>query len=103
MSATMIICDAGCQNKFVVDKFMSTRIGGGVEKVYIVCPHCQHEYVASYTDPEIRDLQTRIRRVQKRFANPRADRVKAAQREAEIQTQIKEKMEELRARIEGDS
>ncbi|MFU1798186.1 hypothetical protein ACM1RC_30320 [Paenibacillus azoreducens] len=94
-------CDAGCNKLFDVDEFQSKRIGDGVEKVYFVCPHCQHEYVAFYTDVEIRDLQARIRRVQKRFANPRADMVKAAAREVEISAQIKEKMDALRARIEG--
>ncbi|MEC0242785.1 hypothetical protein P4H66_23520 [Paenibacillus dokdonensis] len=94
-------CDASCKKPFEVEEFQTDRISGGIEKVYFSCPHCQQEYVAFYTDPEIRELQVRIRRVQQRFANPKADIGKVAQREAEIKAQIKEKMNALRARIEG--
>ncbi|GIO57901.1 hypothetical protein [Paenibacillus cineris] len=94
-------CDAGCHIAFEVESFSTTRIGDGVDKIYFVCPHCQYEYVAFYTDPEIRELQVKIRRIQQRFANPRADTVKAVQREAELKQQIKGKMDALRARIES--
>jgi transcription initiation factor IIE alpha subunit len=92
-------CDAGCQKAFEVESFNTTRIGDGIDKVYFACSNCKHEYVAFYTDPEIRRLQAKIRRVQQQLSNPRAT-VKAAMREAEIKQQIKEKMDELRTRIE---
>ncbi|GIO83480.1 hypothetical protein J25TS5_04120 [Paenibacillus faecis] len=73
--------------------------------MYFVCPHCNHEYVSHYTDAEIRNLQVRIRHVQKMFANLGTDHTKttkrkAAKREAELKQQIKEKMDTLRAKIE---
>ena len=94
-------CDAGCQKAFEIEDFQTVRIGDEVDKVFFACPHCKHEYVAFYSDPEIRELQLKIRRVQQRFANPRADHAKAARREAEIKAQIKEKMDALRIRMQA--
>jgi len=94
-------CDAGCHKPFETEGLQTVRVGNGVDKVFFACPHCGHEYVCFYTDPEIRELQAKIRHIQKRFANPRADHTKAAQREAEIKNQIKDKMDALRARIEA--
>lgn len=101
MGAIKTHCDAGCQKAFEIEDFQMVRIGDGVDKVYFTCPHCGHEYISFYTDPEIRELQSRIRRVQQLFANPRADHVKAEQREAEIKAQIKEKMDSLRVRMQA--
>lgn len=93
-------CDAGCQQAFAVEQFETKRIHDGIDKVFFTCPHCGHEYVAFYTDPEIRDLQAKIRRIQQRFAKPNADHVEAAKREAEVKQLIKDKMDALRNRIE---
>lgn len=94
-------CDAGCQRTFEAEELKTIRIGNGIDKVYFTCPHCGREYVAFYYDQEIKWLQAQIRSVQKRFANPRANHTKAAQREAEIKARIKVKMDALRAKVEG--
>ena len=94
-------CDAGCNKQFDVENFSHDQLPEGIEKTYITCPHCGHEYVANYTDADIRKLQQRIRRVQKRFADPAANHEDAAKKEAEIRGEIKEKMDELRQRVEG--
>ncbi|MGF7046384.1 hypothetical protein J2T13_000860 [Paenibacillus sp. DS2015] len=94
-------CDAGCNQQFTVDRFITDRIGNGVDKIYIICPHCSHEYVAFYSDTEVRRLQAKIRRAQQKFANPHADHAKVARQEAEIQQQIKERMDTLRLEVEG--
>lgn len=96
-------CNAGCQKPFEVESFKTVKLPDKVEKLCFTCPHCQHEYVAFYTDDEIRKLQARIRRVQKRFADPNDNHEDAARKEAEIQAQIKEKMTALRVKIEGGS
>lgn len=93
-------CDAGCQRAFNVESFVTGKLPGGIEKVYFKCPHCGKEYVAFYSDEEIRKLQARIRRVQSRFADPHANHADAAKKEAALQQQIKEKMEALRQRVE---
>ncbi|MNW43606.1 hypothetical protein D3C74_208110 [compost metagenome] len=94
-------CDAGCQQAFEVKSFKTVNLPDKVEKVCFTCPHCKHEYVAFYTDVEIRKLQARIRRVQKRFADPNGNHDDATKKEAELQHQIKVKMGELRTSIEG--
>lgn len=95
-------CDAGCSQAFTVDEFKHDQLVGGMEKTYFICPHCGHEYVAFYTDEEIRRLQEKIRKVQRRLASPHYDHAAAARQEAKIQKQIKEKMDGLRQRIEGE-
>lgn len=95
-------CDAGCQQAFEVGSFLTNKLPGGIEKVYFACPHCSREYVAFYTDEEIRKLQARIRRVQSRFADPYTNHADAFKKEAALQQQIKEKMDTLRKRIERD-
>lgn len=101
MSNLKIYCNAGCQKEFEVKAFKTVKLPDKVEKTFFTCTHCDHEYLVHYTDTETRELQAKIRRVQQRFANPRADHAKAARQEARIQIQIKEKMDTLRQRIEG--
>lgn len=96
------ICDAGCKQQFVIHDFQYGSLDGGVEKTFFTCPHCQHEYVAYYTDKEIRKLQEKIRKVQRRFANFNYDHKAVAKQERKLKDQIKEKMDALRARIEAD-
>ncbi|MGG3509694.1 hypothetical protein ABES58_30035 [Paenibacillus lautus] len=95
-------CDAGCNQAFTFEDFSFEQLHDGTEKTFFTCPHCGHEYAASYTDEEIRKLQARIRRVQRRFADPSDNHEDAANKEAELQQQTKEKMDVLRQRIEGD-
>ena len=52
-----VTCNESCNKTFALTKFLTQKLDGGIEKVYFVCPHCQHEYVAYYTDAEIRGLQ----------------------------------------------
>ena len=58
-----VTCNESCHKTFTLTKFLTQKLDGGIEKVYFVCPHCQHEYVAYYTDAEIRGLQEQIRKV----------------------------------------
>jgi len=50
-----------CQHEFQVDGFTIEDMPDGIEKTYFECPYCKREYVAFYTDPEIRELQSKIR------------------------------------------
>ncbi len=94
-------CDAGCQKAFEVESFKTVKLKDGIDKQCFNCPHCQHEYVNFYRDAEIRKLQERIRRVQRRFSDPNDNHEDAAKKEAELKETIKEKMDALRVRIEG--
>lgn len=90
-------------NQFVVDELKTGKLPRSVEKVYFTCPHCEHEYVAFYTDLETRKLQERMRRLHRRFADPNQDRNKLIKQETRLKKQIKRKMQELRenAKIAG--
>ncbi|MFW5437106.1 hypothetical protein [Paenibacillus apiarius] len=101
MSGIVTVCDAGCGEQFTITEFKFMNLGDGVEKAYFACPHCNREYVAFYTDEEVRKLQQKIRGIQKRFANPRADHKAAEKMEAKTKAKIKARMDELRERIEG--
>jgi hypothetical protein len=94
-------CDAECKQEFVIHDLQLAVLDGGVEKTFFTCPHCQHEYVAFYTDAEIRDLQEKIRKVQRRYANSKCNVKAAIKQESKLKQQIKVKMDALRARIEG--
>lgn len=57
----LAICNEGCEKEFQIDKFETKHMDNEVEKTYFECPYCKREYVAFYTDPEIRELQAKIR------------------------------------------
>lgn len=92
-------CGAGCNQAFTFDDFSFEQLHDGIEKTYFNCPHCGHEYVAFYTDEEIRKLQDRVRKVQRRLLSQHYDHDAAAKQEAKIKKKIKEKMDELRLRM----
>lgn len=96
------VCDQGCKQQFTIHDFQHSNLDDGVEKTFFTCPHCNHEYVAFYTDEEIRKMQEKIRKVQSRFANQHFDSKVADKQEAKLKKQIKEKMDALRLRIETD-
>ena len=64
----------------------------GIRKTFFTCPHCSKEYIAFYTDREIRDLQAKMRRVLASTKMNGKDR---------LQNLIKEKMQALRNRYES--
>lgn len=55
--------DKGCGQEFRIARLSVDYFADGVEKSYFRCPHCDKEYVAFYTDKEIRKKQQAIRRV----------------------------------------
>ncbi len=93
MTVIKAICNEGCGQQFEITDMPTIQLDDDIEKTYFTCPHCQHEYVAFYTDEEIRKLQVRIRRIQRRFAD-------VAKKEAAMREQIKEKMDALRKRMD---
>jgi len=100
VKAMPAICNEGCSKQFEVNGFQTVRLPDAVEKTYFTCPHCKHEYVAFYTDLEVRDLQAKIRRVQTKLHNPRVDQVATVQQVKDMQAQIKAGMDRVRAQVE---
>lgn len=98
-------CDAGCSQAFTIESFKLDLLPDEIEKIYFTCTHCGHEYLAYYTDAEIRKLQESLRGIQVTSSYgifiKYYDHVAAAKREAKIQKQIKEKMDELKQRMES--
>ncbi|OMD32640.1 hypothetical protein [Paenibacillus odorifer] len=95
------ICNEGCNNQFEVNGFQTARLPGAIEKTYFICPHCKHEYVAFYTDSEVRQLQDKIRRIQSQLQNPRADQTSTLKKIKKTQASIKAGMDRVRAAVEG--
>ncbi|WP_339814556.1 hypothetical protein [Paenibacillus sp. FSL R5-0928] len=93
------ICNEGCNKQFEVNGFQTARLPGAIEKTYFICPHCKHEYVAFYTDLEVRELQAKIRRVQTKLQNPRVDQAETLKQFKYIQDQIKAGMDRVRLTI----
>jgi uncharacterized Zn finger protein (UPF0148 family) len=95
-------CDAGCGQQFVITDMPTVKLDSGVEKTYFTCPHCQHEYVAFYTDTEIRKLQKRLRRIHRRFTDTKDNHGDTSRKEAVMKALIKEKMDALRRRFDHE-
>lgn len=89
-------CNEGCQKQFYIGEIKTDFLPSNVEKVYLNCSHCGHEYVAFYTDIKTRELQERMRKLHRRFANPSEDRNRLIKQEAKLKKQIKASMDKLR-------
>lgn len=96
-----MICDSGCAKEFQFEEAQLVKLESGVEKTYFNCPHCQREYVAFYTDAEIRKLQDKIGEVIRGYARSGCNVKAALQKESKLKQQIKEMMDTLRKRIES--
>lgn len=94
------ICNEGCGKQFEVNGFQTARLPGAVEKTFFTCPHCQREYVAFYTDSEVRQLQDKMRRIQSQLQNPRADQAATLKKIKKTQASIKAGMDRVRSQIE---
>jgi hypothetical protein len=100
MEPTKVLCNAGCQEIFILDgRTQTVQLDGGIEKTFFTCSHCQHEYVSFYTDAEIRELQEKIRKVQQKFVNPNYDHDVVVKQESKLKLLIKEKMDVLKVRF----
>lgn len=97
-----VTCNESCNKTFALTKFLTQKLDGGIEKVYFVCPHCLHQYVAYYTNAEIRNLQEKIRNVDRRIGKPHYDQKVANKMHAKLKGQIVEKMTGLRGMVEKD-
>ena len=97
----LAVCEDGCYKQFYVNDFKTGKLPGNIEKVYYNCTHCEHEYVAFYTDLETRKLQEKMRKLHKRYAQSNAEYVKLNKQEKKLKKQIEGKMEAVRKKVEG--
>lgn len=61
-----VVCDV-CSKRFAVTRLKRQRLKNGIEEVYFKCPECKQHYTAYYTNKEIRDNQSEIRRLRKKL------------------------------------
>lgn len=61
----LVICngDKGCNKQFNLDNLEVEYLDNGVEKNYFKCPNCGKEFVAFYTDKDIRNKQQKIKKI----------------------------------------
>lgn len=92
------VCDHGCKKSFSISKFKTQKVKGGNEKTFFRCPHCRQEYIAYYSSPETKQLQKKIRKLQREAYAPGSamDMDVFRQQEVSLQTQIKQSMDEAR-------
>lgn len=92
------VCDHGCKKSFSISKFKTQKVKAGNEKTFFRCPHCRQEYVAYYSSIETKQLQKKIRKLQKEAYAPGSatDMNVFRQQEAILQAQIKHSMDEAR-------
>lgn len=95
------ICNAGCNKEFEVTKFKTTVVDGDVEKVYFGCPHCGHEYIAFYSDTEVKRLQEKMRKIHSKMSNPDFNQNVLVKQEQRTKAEIKRRMDELKAKYGG--
>ena len=105
--AILTSCES-CGEKIRIEKFDTARTGE-IEKLYFPCPHCGHEHVIFYTDPEIRKLQAEIREVDAfvKSLNPGTPEWNrqygaATRKHKKLQQEIGDKMAALRRRMERE-
>lgn len=98
----LAICDGtgGCKKEFRIAGFEVGKLDNGIEKTYFKCPHCNKEYVAFYTDEDIREKQEEMRALQARYH--KAKKVKVLRRIQKLQAEIGRDMDKLKQKHEAN-
>ena len=107
MTNQIIYCEKSCGKEFTLPPHQAYPITDGIEKNCFFCPYCGHEYVAYYTDAEIRGLQEDAAKVDRRLqqveeGKPYYDEDALRQRRAKLKRQTQGKMRKLRERVTRD-
>ena len=59
---SQVVCDY-CKKSFFFTKIMKRKMGDAVEKWFIKCPYCRHEFRICYENAELRKLRKEIRAI----------------------------------------
>lgn len=106
--ALEVDCDAGCKQPFPLPPLKTeplpnlSNLPPRIEKHFFFCPHCNHEYIAYYTDPEIRSMQEQAQKIRARIESRHGnyDRGKLAGQYNRLKRQIGARMRQLRWKVE---
>ena len=107
MTNQIIYCEKSCGKEFTLPPHQAYPITDGIEKNCFFCPYCGHEYVAYYTDAEIRELQEQIRKIDRQSVKAQKQLSKTmfnqlTWRHTKLRKEIADKMSALRERVEAD-
>ena len=94
-----VTCDK-CGKKFEIN-LKTRRLPLDVREAYFICPHCNEKYICYYTDPQIREKQKKISKLQEKcreLKNP-AEKADMELRIMRFKDEIGADMEELKRRI----
>lgn len=78
-------CDT-CQYEWELEKMETAKLDD-IEKTYFTCPNCNKEYIAFYTDTEIRKIRARMKRASRR------EYCRLAKINKKLMKELREKME----------
>ncbi len=101
-----IKCTQGCGRKFIFKKVKFEMVNDEIEKTFIRCPYCSHQYVSFYTDVNIRKMQEKMRKLleeSKSRGLTQSQKKLVIQDINYLQTEIKKEMDKLRKNIENKS
>jgi DNA-directed RNA polymerase subunit M/transcription elongation factor TFIIS len=100
--ASKVKCNE-CSEEFRITSIQVKPIKDDVELNYFACPHCNSEYVVSYTDTSIRVLQKKIQKSLAKIGNVNYDKAAAHKMLRKQRQKLAADMTALRARIEASS
>lgn len=92
-----------CNERFRIMSIQAKLVKDDIEKNYFDCPHCNSEYLVSYTDTSIRALQKKIQKSLAKIGNANYDKAAAHKMLRKQRQKLAADMTALRARIEASS
>lgn len=97
----IVNCDE-CKKDFEVDVKVK-KIKDDIENTYFICPTCEHEYVAYYTNAKIRKKQEEISKLVKKIKLNKdvGIGIELNKKYNKLNKNIKEEMRSLRNRFEN--
>ncbi|MCY7486625.1 hypothetical protein [Paenibacillus alvei] len=102
MQTSEVKCNE-CSKEFRIVSIQVKPVKDDIEKNYFDCPHCNSEYLVSYTDTSIRALQKKIQKALAKIGNAKHDQAAAHKMLRKQRQKLAADMSALRARIEASS
>lgn len=97
----IVNCDE-CKKDFEVDTKVK-KVKEDIEKTYFICPICNHEYIAYYTNSKIRKKQEEISKIARKIKLNKniGIGIELSKKYNKLNKNIKEEIINLRKRFEN--
>lgn len=96
-----LYCNEGCQKEFTIDdlqeSFQVEALPNNVERYYLECPHCKHQYTSYYLNDSLKKIR---REIQKILRQPVIE-VRQKNKLAALQQKLYLAHETLKAEVNG--